>query len=255
MKCPRCQQDNPSHAKFCLECAAPVTGTAPRSYADLKDEIEGLRHALGETLEQQTATSDILRVISCSPTDAQPVFDSIVESATRLRNGLFSAVYRYDGEFIHLVAHHNFSPAALAAARRAFPMPPSRGGATARAVMTREVVHIPDVRLDPEYAHQSLARDLGFPSMLAVPMLRDGMPIGAITVAGAEATRFSDRQITLLKTFADQAVIAIENVRLFKELQARTGELTQSVEKLTALRPPRPSASRSRRPSWHGRIR
>jgi two-component system NtrC family sensor kinase len=145
-------------------------------------ELQEKNRALSEALEQQTATSEILRVISSSPTDVQPVFDTIVVSATRLCSGLFSAVYRYDGELIHLVAHHNFSPTALAAARRTFPMPPSQGGATARAVLTREVVHIPDLRLDPEYAHQVLARDVGFPSILAVPMLREGMPIGAITV-------------------------------------------------------------------------
>jgi GAF domain-containing protein len=217
-----------------------------RLFEELQEKNQALTEAhaqVTEALEQQTATSEILRVISSSPTDVQPVFDTIVASATRLCSGLFSAVYRYDGELIHLVAHHNFSPTALAAARQTFPMPPSRGGATARAVLTCEVVHIPDLRLEPEYAHGALARDLGFPSILAVPMLRDGLPIGAIAVAGAEAAPFSDKQITLLKTFADQAVIAIENVRLFTELQGSNRELTTAL--LTRRLPPATSCASS----------
>ena len=114
-------------------------------------------------------------------------------------------------------------------------MPPSRGGATARAILTRAVVYIPDVREDPEYRLQSLAQTAGYRSVLSVPMLRDGRPIGAISVTGAEPAMFSESQIAMLQTFADQAVIAIENTRLFNELQARTAELGRSVEELKAL--------------------
>src|SRR5262245_61570557 len=105
MKCPRCQQDNPPQAKFCLACAAPLRDArAPAaSTGDLPTEIEGLRRALSEASEQQTATSDILRVISSSPTDVQPVFDTIVASAVRLCDGLFSALFRFDGELMHQV--------------------------------------------------------------------------------------------------------------------------------------------------------
>src|SRR4029453_12313101 len=107
MRCPRCQQDNPPHAKFCLECGTPFTPThetAPRgqSYADLQD-------ALTESLEQQTATAEILRVISSSPTDTQPVFDTIVRSAARLCDGMFCSAFRFDGERLHRVASYNFS--------------------------------------------------------------------------------------------------------------------------------------------------
>jgi GAF domain-containing protein len=198
-------------------------------------ELEGRNRDLTEALEQQTATAEILRVISRSQTDVQPVFDTIVRSAVKLCDGLFSALYQFDGELIHHVAHHNYTPEALEAVRRMYPARPTRALLTGRTILARAIVHIPDVQVDPEYQYQAMPRAIGWRSGLFVPMLREGAPIGVIFVARAEAGPFSDNEIELLKTFADQAVIAVENVRLFKELQARTGELTQSVEKLTAL--------------------
>jgi signal transduction histidine kinase len=198
-------------------------------------ELQQKNAQISEALEQQTATSEILRVISRSQTDVQPVFDTIVRSAVRLCNGLLGALFRFDGEQIHHVAQHNNTPEALEAAHRVYPAPLSRALLPTRAILERAVVHIPDVTLDPEFQHHALSRAVGFRSGLYVPMLREGAPIGVIVVNRAEAGPFSEGEIELLKTFADQAVIAVENVRLFTELQARTGELTQSVEKLTAL--------------------
>ena len=188
-----------------------------------------------EALEQQTATAEILRVISRSQTDVQPVFDTIARSAVKLCDGLFSALFQFDGELLHQVAQHNYTPEALEELHRVFPARPTRALFTGRAILERAVVHIPDSEVDPEHQHRALRRAIGWRSGLFVPMLREGAPIGVIEVARAERGPFSDSEIELLKTFADQAVIAVENVRLFKELQARTGELTQSVEKLTAL--------------------
>src|SRR5216684_2255715 len=209
-----------------------------RLFKELQEKNRALTDAhaqVTESLEQQTATGEILRVISRSQTDVQPVFDTIVRSAVRLCDGLFSALYQFDGELLHRVAQHNCTPEALEASDRVFPARPTRDLWTGRAIRQRAVIHIPDVEVDPEHQHQALSRAIGARSSLWVPMLREGAPIGVITVACAEPGPFSDNEIELLKTFADQAVIAVENVRLFKELQARTAELTRSVGELTAL--------------------
>ena len=173
-------------------------------------------------------------MIASSPTDAQPVFDTIARSALRLCGGGFSVVNRYDGELLHLSAHAHASPEGVEVMRRIFPMSPSRINLAGCVILTGAVVHVPDVQADAEYGRM-ISQTLGNRSTIGVPMMRDGHPIGTILVGRLEVRPFSDAHIALLQTFADQAVIAIENVRLFNELRERTAELTRSVAQLTAL--------------------
>ena len=202
---------------------------------ELPSDSAKLVRELAEARQQQAATSEILRVISGSPSDIQPVVDTIARSALRLCNGHLSAVYRFDGKLIHCIAQHNWTNEGLEALGRIYPRPPSRETQAAKAILDRMVVHVPDMD-DREVPQQSLtlARALGYRSILVVPILREGESVGAIAVARAEAGPFSDSQIELLKTFADQALIAIENVRLFKAEQQRTRELSELLDQQTA---------------------
>jgi two-component system, NtrC family, sensor kinase len=197
-------------------------------------ELEARNSDLRVALEQQTATSEILRVISSSPTDEQPVFDAIVQSARRLCEATFSVVFLLDTGQLTLAAVDGVDAAGITALHGAYPRPVARDTTSGRSILDRRVVHLEDSWLDPEYTHP-LRDTIALRSILTVPIFREGLPIGALSVWRGEVRPFTDKQIALLQTFADQAVIALENVRLFKELQARTGDLTQSVEKLTAL--------------------
>src|SRR5215207_2842040 len=204
----------------------------------LAQELQARDRALAQALDQQAATGEILAVISGSATDVQPVFDTIAESSMRLCGALFSSVYRFDGELIHMVATRNYPLAALDLSQRLFPAPPSRQTFTGRAVLERAVINVPDVQNDSEWFNDTdragVSRSAGFRSVLSVPILRSGNPIGAITVWHAQVGPFTDRHVTLLKTFAEQAVIAIENVCLFTELGERNSELREALEHQTA---------------------
>jgi two-component system, NtrC family, sensor kinase len=161
----------------------------------LEREAEGLKREAIAT-EQLAATAEILRVISRSQTDVQPVFDAIAASAVRLCDGLFSALFRFDGELMHQVAQHNYTPEALEAARRVFPARPTRALRAARAILDRAVVHVPDAELDAEFQDPALGRAIGYRSVLSVPMLRESVPVGVISVGRAAPGPFSDDQST-----------------------------------------------------------
>src|SRR5262249_54102097 len=209
--------------------------TARVSTEHPQEQIDLLKRERDEALEQQAATSEVLRVISRSPGDLQPVFDIIAASALRLCGSTWSAVLQFNGELIELAAVHNLDDfKGGETVRRSFPRKPSRTGVTDRAISTRTVTYIRDVLEIADYEHLDLARAAAFRSILSTPMLSKGQVVGAITVVGADANAFTDRHIDLLKTFADQAVIAIENVPLFEEVQARTRDLSESLEQQTA---------------------
>jgi GAF domain-containing protein len=224
-------------AKAKAEVKPPIARKALKSEGSRVHELEKhLAEALkreAEALEQQTATSEILRVISSSPGDIQPVFDAIAANAARLCDAVNGLVIRFDGQLLHLAAHHNVDPERLAAVRQAYPRPPSRGALSGRAILTRAVVHVPDVSKDPEYTLPA-ATTIGYHSVLAVPMMHEGVARGTILVARDVVAPFSDTHIALIQTFADQAVIAIENARLFTELEMRNRDVTEALEQQTA---------------------
>jgi nitrate/nitrite-specific signal transduction histidine kinase len=196
----------------------------------LYQQIEARNRELTESLEQQTATSEILRVIASSPTDLQPVLDTIAENAARVCGADDVNVRLVEGNVLRLVAHQGSIPIFHLSE-----LPIDRGSVAGRAVLDRQLLHIDDLMALAATEFPTTHEREGLRTVLATPLLREGGPIGAIMIRRTEVRPFSEKQIALLKTFADQAVIAIENVRLFQELQARTRELARSVEELKAL--------------------
>ena len=198
-------------------------------------ELEARNRDVTDALARQTATSEILRIISGSPTDAQPVFDIIAERAAKLCEADVGVVSRVEGSLLPLAALYGVTREGVDAITRAYPMRADANTISARAVRSRAVIHDPDVLADPGYETKEAARAGGFRSGLGVPMTCEGEVIGAIFVGRSKPGLFSERQVELLKTFADQAVIAVQNVRLFNQLEARTQQLTRSVSELQAL--------------------
>src|SRR6185503_1381381 len=196
--------------------------------------IENVRlfNELKESLEQQTATSEILGVIASSPTDVQPVLDVVAANAARLCEADNAVIMRVVGDDFQNVARHGDVPEPTGR------HPIDRGSVAGRAIVDRQTIHVDDLlaRIDSEYPNVRLMQG-GYlaRTVLAAPLLREEVPIGAILIRRRKVRPFTEKQIALLKTFADQAVIAIENVRLFQELEARTRELARSIEELKAL--------------------
>ena len=188
----------------------------------------------GERIEQQSATIDVLKVMSASPDDTQPVFDLIARRAQELCNVLAAGLFEFDGELVHLRSvSGSIDSTMLAVYAAAFPMAPTRASITCRAILDGRIVHIRDMDAEPGLLR--VVRDLGVKSNLAVPLLRGGAVIGAIALNTNEPGGFSDSQVALVQTFAEQAVIAIGSVANFRKLQERTAELTRSVAELQAL--------------------
>ena len=202
--------------------------------ARLFEEVQARTGELSESLRQQTATADVLKAISRSAFDLQTVLDTLVRSAANLCEADLSSITRQVDGVYYRTALHGF-PDDMADSVRKTPIAFDRGTVTGRAFLEGRPVQIEDIEQDPEYAWSELTRLHRFHTVLGVPLLRNGEPIGVIALARTAARLFTPRQIELATTFADQAVIAIENARLFGEVQARTGELAKSVAELQAL--------------------
>ena len=187
-----------------------------------------------EALEQQTATAEILRVISSSPADLQPTFDAIANAARTLTGAALGSVVTYDGKLMHLAALAGFTREEVEQADQIFPLPADPALATGRAILTRQAVQIEDLAAVAAHPYATLVQASGR-TVLAVPMLRDGVPIGAINVQRRDAQPFTDKQIDLITTFADQAVIAMENARLLTETREALEQQTATAEVLQVI--------------------
>ena len=207
---------------------------APSANRVKRRSLSGPGKDLKEAREQQAATAEILKVIASSPSDVQPVFEAIASSANRLIGGFSTAVMRYDGDAVHLAAFTPTDEAGDEALKAFFPRSLDEDALHFQALRNGRVVQIPDTETYPQTSRREMARKRGFRSQLLVPLMSHGAAIGHISVTRAQTGSFADHHVQLLHTFADQAVIAIENTRLFDEIQAKTADLSESLQQQTA---------------------
>ncbi|HLH27194.1 MAG TPA: response regulator [Chloroflexota bacterium] len=212
-----------------------MTSQLRESYATLEQKVEDRTRDLAESLEQQTATAQVLQVISRSAFDLQPVLETLIENAVRLCGADSGIIVRCEGERPNLSTAYGETALLDYLRQTGHAVPLDRGSVVGRVALERCIVHVHDVLADPEFEFHGGQSATGGRTTLGVPMLREGVLIGVLMIWNREVRPFTQKQIDLVTTFADQAVIAIENVRLFQEVQARTRELARSVEELQAL--------------------